>query len=262
MLARAIWGGSSLSQPLHYSRERNPFPRPGPEEPARGGPKPYPVKPIVSLSGAAGAAALLLALYAPGSLAVPAAAATPPPTPPPMPPPATAAPAATGAPAPASTPIPLPSGFALPGSYGSPAPGASPGATPAPPADARKGLEGVWEVQIQRGDKTEYTHFNLKQNGASLTGTYQDSGGHKFPIAGSVDGPSIRLIVSMPDGTTILMEGRLDGTTDMLGMFTTSKEQAAFTATYRPKEKWIENVNPSPGGIGTGAGGGGYTPPR
>ena len=64
------------------------------------------------------------------------------------------------------------------------------------------------------------------------------------------------------------MEGRLDGTTDMIGMLTTPKEQVPFTAAYRPKEKWIENVNPAPGRRGgTGGGGasggpGGYTPPK
>ena len=77
------------------------------------------------------------------------------------------------------------------------------------------------------------------------------------------------MLVSMPDGTTILLEGRLDGTTDMIGMMTTAKEQVPFTAGYRPKEKWIENVNPSPGGVGLpsgggigGGGGGGYPPRR
>lgn len=202
-------------------------------------------------------------------MAAPAAAATPPPTPPPINAPASSAPQTPSQSA--ATPAPLPSGFAMPGAYASP--GASPGGSPPPPpSDARKGLEGVWEVQIQRNDRTDYTHFKLAQTGTALTGTYLDKAGKRFPLAGSVDGQQIRLIVSLPDGTTILLEGRLDGTTDMLGMLTTSKEQIPFTASYRPKEKWIENVNPAPGGMGGmgqpgggapgGGGGGGYTPPR
>jgi hypothetical protein len=161
-------------------------------------------------------------------------------------------------PAASPTPIPIPSSLALPGT--TPKPNSNPKATPTPPVPARKGLEGVWEVQIQHTNTTDYTHFNLAQAGNTLTGTYLDTKGKKFPIAGSVDGQTIRLVVSMPDGTTMLLEGRLDGTTDMIGMLTTPQGQTAFTATYRPKEKWIENVSPSAGGLG-GQSGGGYTPP-
>lgn len=171
---------------------------------------------------------------------------------------------APATPAAVATPFPLPSGFATPLPDASTRPGPKP--TPTPPTDARKGLEGVWEVQIQRASRTEYTHFKLlDQDGATLTGIYLDGKGKKYPLAGSVDGQQIRLIVTMPDGTSLLMEARLDGTTDMVGMFTSPTEQIPFTASYRPKEKWIENVNPSPGGLGgqPGApGGGGYTPPR
>jgi hypothetical protein len=117
-------------------------------------------------------------------------------------------------------------------------------------------------MQIQRADKTEYTHFKIAaQNGGTLTGSYLDSAGKHYPLAGSVDGQTIRLVVSMPDGTTVLLEGRLDGTTDMIGLITTSGGQTPFTAAYRPKEKWIDNLNASPGGLGTGSGGGGYSPP-
>jgi hypothetical protein len=63
----------------------------------------------------------------------------------------------------------------------------------------------------------------------------------------------------MPNGTTILMEARLDGTTDMIGMVTLSDAQVPFTAAYRAKEKWIENVSPSAGGIPSSNGS--YTPP-
>ncbi|MBV8372842.1 MAG: hypothetical protein JOY69_06250 [Candidatus Eremiobacteraeota bacterium] len=205
-------------------------------------------------------------LTAGGPLTAPSLAATPPPTPPPLSTPPTPAPDATAAPDAASTPIPIPSGFGLPGAS-SPAPQES--ATPTPPPDARKGLEGVWELQLQRGTKTDYAHFNLAQAGTSLTGIYLNDAGKKFPLAGSVDGQSVRLVVSMPDGTSLLIEGRLDGTTDMIGILTTAQEQVPFTAAYRPKEKFIDNLNAAPGGMGGmgsgpggGGGGGGYPPPR
>jgi hypothetical protein len=214
------------------------------------------LKPFFILAAAATACAGALVANVPTAL--PAVAATPPPTPPPMAAPATPPPATP-------EPLPLPSGYATPLPETPVLPGhtrPAPAGSPTAPPDNRKGLEGVWEVQIQRMDKTEYTHFTLAQQGSTLSGTYRDSAGKKYPLAGTVDGQSVRLLVSMPDGTTLLLEGRLDGTTDMIGMLTTPKEQIPFTAGYRPKEKWIENVNPSPGGLGQpspggGAGGGG-----
>jgi hypothetical protein len=185
------------------------------------------VKPKSTLAAVASGAALVLALVGGPAVAVPSAAATPPPTPPPISAPSAPQADATLPPATSSTPIPIPSGYGLPG-FATPRPGGS--ATPSPPPDARSGLQGVWEMQIQRADKTEYTHFNIAaQNGGTLTGSYLDSAGKHYPLAGSVDGQTIRLIVSMPDG----------------------------------KEKWIDNLNASPGGLGgSGSGGGGYTPPR
>lgn len=194
-----------------------------------------------------------------GGPSAPVVAATPPPTPPPLSTPASPAPSTATTPEPAATPIALPSGFGLPGAS---APSAHPSGSPTPPPDARKGLEGVWELEIQRGSHTDYAHFILAQTGTTLTGTYLNDAGKKFPLAGSVDGENIRLVVSMPDGTTLLMEGRLDGTTDMVGMLTSAKGEVGFTAAYRPKEKFIENLNASPGGLGgVGSGGGGGYPP-
>ncbi len=147
-----------------------------------------------------------------------------------------------------------------------PAPAVS--GSPSPPPDARKGLEGVWELQIQRGPKTDYAHFRLVQTGTTLTGTYLDNAGKKYPLAGSVDGQSVRLVVTLADGTTLLLEGRLDGTTDMEGLLTSPQEQVGFTAAYRPKEKFMDNLNAAPGGLGgtgggnPGGGGGGGYPPR
>lgn len=175
-------------------------------------------------------------------------------TPPPSPPPIDNTPVATPEPYTPSMPdvsMPTPSAtFAPPAGASKP--------TPSPRPNARKGLDGVWEVQIQHPTGTDYTHFKLQQQGDALTGTYLDSKNKSYPLAGSLEGSDVRLIVTMPDGTTLLLEGKLDGTTDMIGMLTTPNGQVPFTAAYRAKEKWIENVNPSPGGIPSQ---GGYTPP-
>ncbi|HEX3456883.1 MAG TPA: hypothetical protein VHR97_02920 [Candidatus Baltobacteraceae bacterium] len=202
------------------------------------------MKPLVLLAASAGvAAAAGLMISTPGARLA-AAAATPPPTPPPIGAPVTPPPAA---PVPSTTP-----------STAFPLTKASPNAHPTPPPPpARKGIEGVWEVAIQHSNTTDYTHFLLTQTGDQLSGTYVD-GKTKYPLAGSLDGQQIRLLVTLPNGTTLLMEGKLDGTTDMIGEMTSPKGEVPFTASYRAKTNWIENVNPSPGGVPSQ---GGYTPP-
>lgn len=134
-------------------------------------------------------------------------------------------------------------------------PGAKPTATPAPPKDAdekRVGISGVWEVQIQQDTgPTQYTHFKLDQNGTTLTGQYLDTSGKKFPIAGSVSGKDVHLVVSMPDGSALVFAGILDANTDMEGTISTAKDMVGFTAAYRPKYKWIDNLSPNPGLPGT-----------
>ena len=187
--------------------------------------------------------------FAVGAPSAPAAAATAPPTPPPIGTPASPQPDATVFPGPTGMPAALPSTM----------PYKKSSATPSPPPDARKGLDGVWEVQIQHSSTTDYTHFKLTQQGDAVSGTYLDSHNKRYPISGTVEGQAIRLIVTMPNGTTLLMEGKLDGTTDMVGELTMPDGQVPFTASYRAKEKWIENISPSPGGMGAPTGG--YTPP-
>ncbi len=186
------------------------------------------------------------------------------PTPSPQPaPPVLASPSAVFSPLPAFSPSPSPAPAAPqatepPALFG-PKRGTPVRSTPSPIPDERKGLDGVWEVQIQRGGDTEYNHFNIKQTGTAIAGTYLTKDNKKYPLAGTVDGQSVRLVVTLADGSTILLEARLDGTTDMLGMFTDAKERVPFTAAYRPKEKWIDNLNAQPGGLG---GQGGYQPPQ
>ena len=206
---------------------------------------------LTLLAGGAAAAALAVSVGA----SVPAIGATPPPSPPPL-----AEPSASPAADASAAPVPVPSGFAIPNGpgYGSPAPG--PSVAPTPPPNARKGVEGVWEVQIQRGSNTEYTHLVLSQDGTTIGGNYVNSKGKKFPLAGTLDGQTVRIVITLPDGTSLTLEGRLDGTTDMIGEFTSPKEQVPFTAAYRAKSKFIDNLNAAPGGMGSGGGGYGAPP--
>ena len=122
-------------------------------------------------------------------------------------------------------------------------------ATPAPPVDTepnRVGISGVWEVQIQKTSQTVYTHFKLEQKGTALTGQYLDNNGKKYPLAGTVDGKDVHIIVSMPGGP-LVFDGTVEGGTDMEGAIDSSKDLVGFTAAYRPKYKWIDNLSPNPG---------------
>lgn len=161
------------------------------------------------------------------------------------PPPPTLPSATAGAPTP--TPIPGLTG-AQPKTTPSPSP---------PPANeaGRVGLSGVWEIQIQRESDTAYAHFKLAQKSGVLSGIYMDPAGKQFPLAGSIDVKTVHLVISMPDGSTLTFEGTQDNNMDMLGMMTSAKESIAFTAAYRPKEKFIDNISPGAGGLG-GLGGG------
>ncbi len=200
------------------------------------------------VAGTVASAVLAFSVVTPSLGGSPAVAATAPPTPPPLP-------ASTSAPAPVGTPTGNP--YALPTL--TPINSPNPGKTPAPPIGVRKGIEGVWEVQIQRGAATEYDHFQLKQDQNAITGFYLDTEKKKFPLAGSLDGKTVRIVVTFADGTTATFTAQLDGTTDMLGLMLTPKESTPFTAAYRPKESFFDNINPAPGGLG-GTGGGGRPP--
>jgi hypothetical protein len=157
-------------------------------------------------------------------------------------------------PAPQASPTVSPTPTASPAStFTLPTPKTS--ATPAPPKDTedakRVGISGVWEVQIQQSSNTVYTHFKLDQKGDELTGQYLDTNGKKYPLAGSVNTKDVHLVVSMPDGSALVFDGTVEGGMDMAGTITTSKDTVGFTAAYRPKYKWLDNLSPNPGLPGT-----------
>jgi hypothetical protein len=182
---------------------------------------------------------LVAALFAGGGSLVPSAAATAPPPPPML---ATASPS----PLPSATPTEIPGVESLfpatPKPHGS----------PSPPPPRRVGIEGVWELAIQQGANTTYTHLKLRQKQDTLTGTYLDARNKPSPAFGTVDGSQVRIVVSLADGSTIVFEAQLDGTTDMVGMMTTPTQQIPFTADYRPKENFFDNLNENPTGLTNG----------
>jgi hypothetical protein len=198
-----------------------------------------------------GLAAIAVAAFA--NLPANAQTATPTPPPPPIP-----SAQATYAPTPAPTPH-LPPG-ALPSPSGNSATvniGRSKGATPAPPKDVdanRVGISGVWEVAIQEASGVRYTHFKLTQTGTVLTGQYLDGNGKKYPVSGTISGKDVRLIVTMPNTAPLMFTGTQDGGTDMVGTIDNTKDVVGFTAEYRPKYKWIDNLTPGTGGLGNPGG--------
>ena len=141
--------------------------------------------------------------------------------------------AAPATPAPAATPTALPAA----------------NATPAPPKDVdiHANMTGVWEIAMQAPDGVVYSHFNLKQDGNTVTGQYLDENGKKFPLSGTIDGKTVRVVVSLP-GSALVFNGTEEAFTDMVGTLTGAKDVIGFTAAYRPKFKWIDNI--SPGGLG------------
>jgi hypothetical protein len=127
---------------------------------------------------------------------------------------------------------------------------ANPHATPSPPPDTdekRVGISGVWEVQIQQSSSTVYTHFKIAQQGTALTGQYLDTNGKKYPVAGTLNGKDVHLVVTLANGTALVFSGTVEGGMDMEGTLETAKDMVGFTAAYRPKYKWIDNLSPNPG---------------
>lgn len=165
-----------------------------------------------------------------GAIAVtepqPAASLTPPPPPPPLP----------RETSPVTVPITPPK--ALPSVSAQPATTSSPSAAS---RENRKSLDGVWEVQVQRREDTSYSHFYLVQQANKLTGTYLQEG-KVFPLAGTLDGNEIRIVVTRADGATVSFSGTVDGKTDIVGMMQTGSDNVPFTAAYRPKVKLLERA--------------------
>jgi hypothetical protein len=182
-------------------------------------------------------ACLAVAGLAAGAVPVPSIGATAPPSPPPL----QNATITTTTPSPSPTPTEIPGLQSLFPSR--------PHASPSPPVPQRVGISGVWELALQNGADTTYTHLSLHQQQNALTGTYIDASNKHVPAVGIVDGSTVRVVVTYPGGKTITLEGTLDGTTDMIGLMTTPSGQVPFSADYRPKENFFDNINENPAGL-------------
>lgn len=126
---------------------------------------------------------------------------------------------------------------------------ARPHASPSPPPPQRVGISGVWELALQQGANTSYAHLKLRQQANVLTGTYLDTTNKPSPAVGTIDGESVRIVVTQKDGSTIVFDARLDGTTDMIGLMTTPTTSIPFTGDYRAKENFFDNINENPTGL-------------
>ncbi|MBV8601344.1 MAG: hypothetical protein JO359_07250 [Candidatus Eremiobacteraeota bacterium] len=191
------------------------------------------------------AAALLVASPSRGG-----AQNVPPTPPPPLPGNPTATPAivlpATAAPtalptlpvtaAPSPTPAPRRGRRAEPSGSPNPSPTGSAAATPAPPQFTT--LDGVWELEMQTRAKTYYSHLTLKQSGAAgsdITGMWLREN-KKLPLTGTFDGRLFKFTVT--DGAVqYTLSGYVENFSDIVGLITDGKNQTAFTAEHRKREK-------------------------
>jgi len=137
------------------------------------------------------------------------------------------------------------------------------GAPATSPADDRKNLDGVWEVVLQpMNGEPVYDHLKLTQKVNIITGSFMDNehGNKQYPVAGSIDGKTVHIVVTKDDGSTIRFNGTVDNLTDMIGLVQVGSASIAFTAAYRPKYKFIDTIAPMPGGGGLGTGNGNGRP--
>jgi hypothetical protein len=110
-----------------------------------------------------------------------------------------------------------------------PAPSASDAATPA----AYSSLDGTWEVQLQDGSRTTYSHFKLRQSGQDVAGTWVVDRSHLYPLTGSYDGRLFKFTATETAGA-VTFSGYVDGSTEMVGLLTRAGGAAMpFTASHR-----------------------------
>jgi hypothetical protein len=58
----------------------------------------------------------------------------------------------------------------------------------------------------------------------------------------------VHIVVTLADGTALVFTGNVDGSSDMEGTLDMANDTVGFTAAYRPKYKWIDNLTPNPVG--------------
>lgn len=142
-----------------------------------------------------------------------------------------------GAPVPTTQPTLQPTPAGKKGKKAGPAPEASPTDTPEPPQFAS--LDGVWEMQLQplSGARTIYQHLTIKQNGATLTGSWDRPGEPNVPYTGTFDGRVFKLTVATKPKQTIFT-GYAENFGDIVGLVDDGgKAGTPFTASHRKKEK-------------------------
>ncbi|MEO6991804.1 MAG: hypothetical protein ABI346_09840 [Candidatus Baltobacteraceae bacterium] len=139
--------------------------------------------------------------------------------------------------APTSSPTPAPSrkrGRVPPPEAG---PTATPAPTATPTSPAFSTLDGSWEVQVQRIDRTTYSRFEIRQTASILSGSWVVDKVN-YPLEGTFDGRLFRMSVKLPAGAYAL-NGYVENSTDMVGVLDNGKGEIpfvnpiAFTAEHR-----------------------------
>jgi hypothetical protein len=126
-------------------------------------------------------------------------------------------------------PKPSPTGTAA--AQPSPAPSAS--ASDAATPSAYSSLDGTWEVQVQNGSQTTYSHFKLRQSGQDVAGTWVVDRAHSNPLTGSYDGRLFKFTAAETAGP-VTFSGYADGSSEMVGLLTRASGAAMpFTASHR-----------------------------
>ena len=137
----------------------------------------------------------------------------------------------------------------------------TPEPTPTPTSPAFASLDGTWEVQVQYGDHTTYSYFDLTQSAATLAGDWRYEG-KKYVLDGTYDGRLIKMTVKFPQ-KTVTLSGYVENATDMVGLvdFADGKQTIAFTAEHRapPSHNLLNRGEPEAGG-GRRRGGGNPAP--
>ena len=102
-------------------------------------------------------------------------------------------------------------------------------ATPAP--ITYNTIDGIWEVQLQPGSQTIYSHFNLLTSAAGVSGSWNRNN-VLTPLSGNQTGDRFGFSGTDAKGQFV-MTGYIENSATMIGEVTRGQQMTAFTATHQ-----------------------------